>query len=280
MQGSDFLNKIALIVNFDKNNALNYAAELINLIKDKSELYSDLSAEKLLPGVSCLPDEELFSLCPVVAVLGGDGTIIATAKRCAHYGNMLVGINTGNLGYLSSIEGSNLNEAAQLLLSQNIPYDDRYMLCAKVYSENKEIACHHALNEIVISRAASSKLIDFTAYSDGKSLCDYRADGMIISTPTGSTAYSLSAGGPILAPDTDAMLITPICPHMLRARSIVLPTKPIKVMADAGAELAIDGQIFESLGENDYITVEKSVYTAKLAQNSELSFYDILQKKL
>lgn len=274
------MKKIALIVNFDKSNALAVATELINLLDAKAEIYSDILGAASLPNVTYKNEGELFSLCPTVAVLGGDGTIIATAKKCAPYKNVLVGINIGNLGYLSTIESGNLAEAAELLLSDDIHYDNRYMLCVRVYSGGKEIACHHALNEIVVTRAANSRLMDFTAYSSEKTVCHYRADGMIVATPTGSTAYSLSAGGPVLSPDADAMLITPICPHMLKARSIVLPPKLIKIKADAEAELAIDGQIFESVGENDYITVEKSDYTARLVHSRELSFYDILQKKL
>ena len=274
------MKKIALIVNFDKKNAPEVANELIKLLSDKAELYTTRKDAVILSGVNGLDDNALFSACPIVAVLGGDGTIIATAKKCAAYNNILVGINTGNLGYLSTIEGSNLSEAAEILLSDDIHFDNRYMLCIRVYSGGSEIACHHALNEAVITRAADARLMDFTAYSEGKTVCHYRADGMIVATPTGSTAYSLSAGGPILSPDADAMLITPICPHMLRARSIVLPPKLIRIEASAEAKLAIDGQIFETLSECDYITVEKSPYTARLVHNKELSFYDILQKKL
>ena len=123
------MKKIALIVNFDKENALKVATKLIDLLKGKASLYSDMLAASILPEVKYLDDEKLFSLCPVVAVLGGDGTIIATAKKCASFKNTLVGINTGNLGYLSSIESTNLEDAAKLLLSDDIPYDDRYMLC-------------------------------------------------------------------------------------------------------------------------------------------------------
>lgn len=274
------MKKIALIVNFDKSNALSVATELISLLKDRAEIYCNNEASLLLPDVTGKEENELFSLCPTVAVLGGDGTIISAAKKCASFKNTLVGINIGNLGYLSTIENNNLAEAAKLLLSDDIHINDRYMLCVRIYSDGREISAHHALNEVVVTRGVSSRLMDFTAYSGEKPLCQYRADGMIVSTPTGSTAYSLSAGGPILSPETDAMIITPICPHMLKARSIVLPPKPIKIKTSGAAEVAIDGQIFEVLGNGDYITVEKSEYFARLADNKELSFYDILQKKL
>lgn len=274
------MKKIALIVNFEKKNALSVAGELIKLLQDRALLYCPLRDADFLPGVTPLDEQELFSTCPIVAVLGGDGTIIATSKKCAQYKNILVGINIGNLGYLSTMESSNLKDVSEILLSDDIHYDNRYMLCVKIYSDGKEIASYHALNEIVLSRSANSHLVDFTAYSDEKTLCNYRADGMIIATPTGSTAYSLSAGGSILSPDTDAMVITPICPHMLKARSIVLPPKQITVKASNLSELSVDGQFIKTLGTDDYITIEKSVYTARLAHNKDLSFYDILQMKL
>ena len=274
------LKKIALIVNFDKANALEIATKLISFLKDKAVLYTDKAGAEKLPDVIFKPDDELFSECPIAAVLGGDGTIISTAKRCAPYKTVLLGINIGNLGYLSTYEGNNPEEAARLLLSDDIHYDNRFMLCARVYSQGKEKAVYHALNEIVVSRASDSKLIDFSAYSEDKTVCAFRADGIIIATPTGSTAYSLSAGGPVLSPDTQAMLITPICPHMLRARSIVLPPKKIRVETTAGAQLSIDGQMFDSISEGDTIIVEKSEYETLLVHNNELSFYDILQKKL
>ena len=274
------MNKIALIVNFDKRNATAVASELIALLQGKAEVYCLNNDAPLLKGAVGKSEEELFSLCPVVAVLGGDGTIISAAKKCAPYKNMLVGINIGNLGYLSTIESTNLSEAARLLCSDDIHCDDRYMLCVRVYSGGRETACYHALNEIVLSRGDMSHLMDFSAYSNEELVCRYRADGIIVATPTGSTAYSLSAGGPIVSPDADAMLITPICPHMLRARCIVLPPKLLKITPESGAALSIDGQIFCHVADGDYITVEKSQYTARLVHSTELSFYDILQKKL
>lgn len=274
------MKKIALIVNFDKNNALEIATKLISMLSGKAELYTDKAGFEKLPELTYKPDEELFSICSVAAVLGGDGTIISTAKRSAPFGTILLGINIGNLGYLSTFESNNLKEATELLLSDNIPFGKRFMLRASVVTDGKEASVYHALNEIVVSRKSNSRLMDFTAYCNEKTVCAYRADGMIVATPTGSTAYSLSAGGPVISPDADTMLITPICPHMLRARSIVLPPDKIRIEYNADAELSIDGQIFKSLQSGEYIIVEKSDYVTYLACNKELNFYDILQKKL
>lgn len=274
------MRKVALIVNFDKDKAQYVASELIALLKGKAEVYCLSSDAPLLPGAIPADEKDLFPLCPVVAVLGGDGTIIGAAKKCAPYKNILVGINIGNVGYLSTTESSNLQKAAEILTSDNIHYDDRYMLCVNIYSGEKKIAAYHALNEVVLSRTDASKLMDITAYSNDKTVCHYRADGIIVSTPTGSTAYSLSAGGPVVSPDADAMLLTPICPHMLKARCIVLPPKPIKLKSESLSTISVDGQIFCSLSEDNYITVEKSPYSARLVPSADMSFYDILQTKL
>lgn len=274
------MKKIALIINFDKENACSIATELASLLKGKAQLYCSDTYKTVPDGVLPLDDHTLFSSCDIATVLGGDGTIIAAAKKCAPYKNILLGINTGNLGYLSTLDSSSLSEAASLLCSDSLHYDNRYMLCVKIFSDGKETVSYHALNEIVLRRADSSRLMDFTAYDKEKTICRYRADGIIISTPTGSTAYSLSAGGPIVSPDADAMLLTPICPHMLRARCIVLPPKPILLKSEYAAQLSVDGQIFSSLKKGDYITVEKSHYTARLVHSENLSFYDIVQKKL
>lgn len=274
------MKKIALIVNFEKKDAKAVCAELISLIKNKAQLYGDEATAKKLEGVEALSEDKLFKECRVVAVLGGDGTIIAAAKRCAPYENILLGINTGNLGYLAMIESSNLSLAAEMLLADDIHCDKRSMLCAKVYSHGKMINEYHALNEVVLSRGDCPHLINFTAYSQNNLVCEYRADGIIAATPTGSTAYSMAAGGPLVSPDSDIMLLTPICPHMLRARSIVLPPKLIKIQADQNAVLSIDGTAHRTLDKEEYITIERSPYSANIAHLTDLSFYDILQKKL
>lgn len=273
------MKKIALIVNFEKKDAKAVCAELISLLEGRAQIYSDEETAKII-GVNALEDEELFTQCRVVAVLGGDGTIIAAAKRCAPYNNVLLGINTGNLGYLAMIESSNLSLAAEMLLAEDIHFDKRSMLCAKVYSRGEVVNEYHALNEVVLSRGDCPHLINYTAYSDDKILCEYRADGIIAATPTGSTAYSMAAGGPLVSPDSDIMLLTPICPHMLRARSIVLPPKLIKIQSDQSAVLSIDGTTHKILDREEYITIEYSSYSASIAHLTDLSFYDILQKKL
>lgn len=273
------MKKIAIITNFEKENALEISLRLINLLSGRAEVFCPEADASLLVGATPLPEEELFKSCRLVTVLGGDGTIIATAKKCAEFENILFGINTGHLGYLSTADSANLEQAAELLLSDDIHFDCRYMLKVTLCSGNN-ISEYNALNEAVLSRGDSSKLMNFTAFSDDKIICSYRADGIIAATPTGSTAYSLAAGGPVLSPDADVMLLTPICPHMLRSRSIVIPPKKITIKADEACQLSVDGQRSVPLKKGDHITVEKSALFTRLVHNKDLSFYDILQKKL
>lgn len=273
------MKKIALIINFDKENALDTFKKLASITKGRAEFFCLPEDSDKLSDVTSLPEKELFSSCSIAAVLGGDGTIISAAKKCAPYKTILLGINVGHLGYLSTIESVNIDKAAELLLSDDIHYDERYMLSITVKRGEEEIH-QHALNEIVLSRKSSSHLMNFAAYCNDKTVCRYRADGIIAATPTGSTAYSLAAGGPIVSPDAAAMLLTPICPHMLKARAIVLPPKKITLAVDKPAQLMVDGQHFGEVYPKDCIEIKKSPFVARLAHQSDVSFFDILQKKL
>ncbi len=273
------MKSIALIVNFEKEYAEETARALICAVGERARIFS---ADERVCALGCekaASEEELFLRCGVAAVLGGDGTIIAAAKRCARFNTVLLGINTGNLGYLTMYDAASIADAAEDLLSECIHFDVRYMFSVSVASGGEKRFCGYALNEAALSRGEEPHLMNFTVIAADKTVCEYRADGIIASTPTGSTAYSLAAGGPVLSPDTDAMLITPICPHMLRARSIVLPPKTLTVTAPAGAQLTLDGKKICVLEKNDTVIIEKADCFVRLAHRSEKSFYDILQEK-
>ena len=274
------MKKIAVIMNSEKQGAEEAVRRLVSTLKGKAEFYALCDdAEKF--GINkCKDDEELFSYCGIAAVFGGDGTILAAVKRAAPFGTVIFGINSGNVGYLTTIEENRIKDAATLLLSDNLHYDKRFMLSVSVLRGEKKLMTYCALNEIVLSRGANAHLMNFSVYRDEKLVGMYRADGIIAATPTGSTAYSLAAGGPVVSPDTDAMLLTPICPHMLRARSIVLPPEKLRICADADALMSVDGQMCISPREGDYIIVEKSKLYANLVHRTDRSFYDILQEKL
>jgi len=282
------IKKVLIITNFniyDKANAAMRVAEKLNslgceictLLYNKDRIFRH-NKNRLI--FTYLTSEEAYSSVDAVIVLGGDGTILESARRAAPHGTCVLGLNLGHLGYMAELELSEIDKLESIVLG-DYKIETRSMLNIEILNtEGKVRKNEYALNDAVLSNGTISRIVDTELYEGGVFIGYYRADGMIVSTPTGSTAYSLSAGGPILSPDTDAMVITPICPHMLKARSIVLPTKPLQVKASSLAELSIDGQFLNTVDTDDYITIEKSVYTARLSHNKELSFYDILQKKL
>ncbi len=272
------MKNIALVVNFEKENARETALRLIAALEGRATLYSSAEGEGILP-VTALPDRELFTLCPTVATLGGDGTIISTAGRCAPYGNILVGINLGRLGFLATVEAAPIEAAAEFVLS-DVEYRERTMLVCRIVRENGAEREFHALNDVVLSRGAG-RLHHIKARMDGRLLTGVRADGFVIATPTGSTAYSLSAGGPIAAPDMDLFILSPICPHDLSARPMVLPTdRIITLETKDDAVVTVDGRNIGAVREGEWVEVRKSPYITRLAAGPGSDFYELAMKKL
>lgn len=270
------MKNIALVVNFEKEKARETALRLIEAIGERARLYSTAESEGLLP-VPPLPDRELFTLCPTVVTLGGDGTIIAAAGRCAPYGSVLVGINLGRLGFLATVEASPIEAAAEFVLS-DVDFRERTMLSCRICREGEPE--FHALNDVVLSRGAG-RLHHIRAWMDGRMLTGVRADGLVIATPTGSTAYSLSAGGPIAAPDMDLFILSPICPHDLTARPMVLPTdRTLTLETRDDAVITVDGRNIGILREGERLQVKKSPYLTRLAVGPGCDFYELARKKL
>lgn len=272
------MKNLALIVNFEKEGARETALKIISALRGRADMYCDKTAEGLLP-LSALEDRELFAKCPTVITLGGDGTIINAAGRCAPYGNVLLGINLGRLGFLATVEGNPAESAAEFILS-DFGFGERTMLKCKITEGGKTAQVFHALNDVVLYRN-SGRILSICAYMDGRMLTKVRADGLVVATPTGSTAYSMSAGGPIAAPDLDVFVMSPICPHNLSARSIVLPTNRIITLeATLGASVCVDGQTVASLSEGGRLEISKSPYVTRLAVREGTDFYELVRKKL
>ena len=212
-------------------------------------------------------------------VLGGDGTILKTARYYAPYKVPVLGINLGRLGFLSQAKSSQIQEAVECILSGSFKVEERMMLSGM----NGRLS---ALNDIVIKGESFSRTSRLYVHINDNIVCDYLADGIIISTPTGSTAYTLSAGGPILSPVLDAIVIVPICPHTMNARPIVIPSdEVIKITSSQNKPLlkiSADGQETFSIGVNDEIEIKKSDYTTRLIllNLEKNSFYSVLKEKL
>lgn len=261
------LSRVGVFYNKDNQKANYIALSVEKTLKDKHIDCRILTTEEFC-------DDITFAL-----VLGGDGTILKAARYYAEFNVPILGINLGRLGFLSQAKASQAQEAIDYILKGTFKIEDRIMLTALDGKMN-------ALNDIVIKGDGFSRTSRLYVHINDNIVCDYLADGIIISTPTGSTAYTLSAGGPILFPTLDAMVIVPICPHTMNARPIVIPScEVIKVTSSQNKPLlkiSADGQNTFDLGINEAIEIKKSEFSAKLLllNLQKNSFYSVLKEKL
>lgn len=223
-----------------------------------------------------------------VLVLGGDGTLLQAARDLVERSIPLLGVNMGTLGFLAEIEKKNLQAALDQLIQEDYSVEDRMMLCGTAWHQERQLLSDIALNDIVIGRNGRLRVIDFSVYVDGVYLTSYSADGIIVSTPTGSTGYNLSAGGPIVAPQASLIVITALAPHTLNSRPIVLPDDveiTIEIGANRmndgdGAEATFDGDTSVKLNAGDKIVIAKSGRKARLVKTKHTSFLEVLREKL
>lgn len=222
--------------------------------------------------------------CELVVVLGGDGTLLAAARALAGRPIPLFPVNLGNLGFLTAINLQELYPELERALKGEYRVSGRRMLHCELHREEKMVGQYEALNDIVLTKASLARMIEVEARVDRHFVCTYRADGLIISTPTGSTAYSLSAGGPIIFPTVAALLITPICPHMLTNRPVIVPDESvIQITSRSEAEnayLTIDGQVGEPLEKGDRVVCMRSEKVLNLIRPPRMMFFDVLREKL
>jgi NAD+ kinase len=220
-----------------------------------------------------------------VVVLGGDGTLLGAARRVGPYGIPILGVNLGGLGFLTVIPLERLYPLAEMVMDGRIELETRSMLEAKVLREEEEVCRFQVLNDVVINKSALARIIDLDVTIDEEFLTTFRADGLIISTPTGSTAYNLSAGGPILYPTMETFLLTPICPFALTNRSIIIPDNA-SVQISMGKEtektviLTFDGQVGFDLYYGDKVIINKSEEKIKLLRPPDHSYFKLLRTKL
>lgn len=216
-----------------------------------------------------------------IIVLGGDGTILSTARVIAKYEIPLLGINIGNLGFLAEVECIESEKAIKNLFLNNYYIEDRMMVQCSL-DNNKDISI--ALNDIVLSKGTLARIVKYEIYIDGKYYTTFAADGVIVSTPTGSTAYSLSSGGPIIYPTLNLLSITPICPHSIGIRTLVMDGKSkveIKVRKNyESVFLTVDGQESKELSDADNIIISASPYKCRIIKLNGYDYFDILRKKI
>lgn len=290
------MEKFFIITNHDKNIDLKTIDLIIDLIKKHNK--TCYVREKECRNTDDFTHDRFWYTNPesvpddtdCVIVLGGDGTLILAARDLVNLDIPFIGVNFGNLGYLAEIEKQDIEDMITKLVNDNYHIESRMMLDGKILRDGNEVERNMALNDIVVGRSGSMRVIDFNIYVDGELLNQYTADGIIVSTPTGSTAYNLSAGGPIVEPGANIILLTPICPHTLNTRSIVLSANSqieIEIGKDRrkdnkneGKMVSFDGNTNISLATGDRVCVSKSRSDTKIAKIGNKSFVEILQKKM
>ncbi|MBE7039671.1 MAG: NAD(+)/NADH kinase [Ruminococcaceae bacterium] len=280
------IKKIMIVPNSAKDNNFEYLREVIDIIDGRAEIYiNDVFAQYGIENVIFAEKKIIYSKVDLILVLGGDGTLLSAANDAAFYEIPVLGVNLGRLGFLAEVERRDVKNCLNKLFAGNFIIEDRMMLSACVVRENEKKVEFDALNDIVVTKGVNATLMDFNINICGEFVDDYKSDGVILSTPTGSTAYSLSAGGPLVSPDLEVILITPICPHKLYSRALVVSaddTIEIKTTADEifSAAIMADGQKKSDIKDGDILRVKRSERVTKLVRLTEKGFYGKLRQKL
>lgn len=287
------MKKIAIVTNFNIYEKGTAALKVANyLLKFGCKiLVSQYSKDRVLSmknyrgNIYFLPIEKLYDEADLVIALGGDGTILDCAKKMAIRGKPILGINLGHLGYMAELEMHELS-ALDKIIEGDYALDERAMMDIQVLDKNGNSKYQsYALNDAVISNDGVSKIINLELYAEDNLVTSYRADGLIVSTPTGSTAYSMSAGGSIADPKVKCMLVTPICPHSFIARQLIFSDEtPLKIknvsVREKSLMLTLDGKSNCELFRDDQVKISKSELTVKLVRLKDCSFYGILSQKM
>jgi NAD+ kinase len=234
--------------------------------------------------IETVANEELAATVDLMVVLGGDGTMIATARMMGDYDVPVLGINYGNFGYLAEFRHDEMFTALESILAGDYRVDPRVRLKVEVFRGGQLLTHDRVLNDVVINKAALARIIELEAHLNDQLITQFRADGLIVSTPTGSTAYNLSAGGPVIYPSMNAVVITPICPFTLSDRPIVVPDDALIELTlntpDEEVVLTFDGQVGFPIEVGDRVLIQKSRTTFKIVQPRNRNYFDVLREKL
>ncbi len=281
-------SRVLVISKYGHSPAWEEAKRLEKWLKDRDV---EVLLNQMEPvATSCHPpfkEEKELPRAHWAVVLGGDGTLLAAARKVGRFGVPLLGVNLGGLGFLTGIPLERLYPSIELMLREGLEVQERLMLETTVIREYREVCRFQVLNDVVVNKRTLARIIDLEVSIDGEFLTTFRADGLIISTPTGSTAYNLSAGGPILYPTMEAMIITPICPFTLTNRPLLIPdsarveiTMGGKHQFEESVVLTFDGQVGFDLFKDDRVIITKSRDKIKLLKPPDYSYFQILRQKL
>jgi NAD+ kinase len=278
------VHRVGFILKPDKSEAGVLLEELVPWLREQGHVPVVITEDQISPaGSEVVPEDELGASVDLAVVLGGDGTMLRAARLVADHGRPVLGINLGQLGFLAGFAPSHAKQALAEALAGTLPQTRRMRLAVTFRRQGAEPVIRYALNDAVLHQGAMARLVEIEAFVDGEFVASYRADGLIVATPTGSTAYNMAAGGPIVLPGQDAMALTPICAHALTNRPLVISassTIRLQLGVDVrGALLTVDAQWGHSFVHGD--TAEIAAASAPLIMfTSKQSFFDVMREKL
>ncbi|MDF2672711.1 MAG: kinase [Clostridiales bacterium] len=278
--------KVGIIVNLTKDRDLKVTSSITKWLEENAcqVILSEITADQLERPELGYSLTEMYKQCDFVIVLGGDGTLLGAARQILWLQTPILGINMGHLGFITEVETNDIYTSLEKILKGQYKIEERMMLEAVIIKQEKKVETFYCLNDVGITRGTISRMVKLKTFIDDSYIDTYFGDGLLISTPTGSTAYSLSSGGPIISPGVKVILLTPICPHSLNSRSLVVSDEDrIKVeIIDNYQEvfLTIDGQQGYKLRNGDRVIIKKAPFSAKLIKVSNRNFYDVLRTKL
>jgi NAD+ kinase len=285
------IKRIGIILKPHQPDALKTICDLVAWLAQRGITLvggPEIERERIEHQTGCPVDqvesEQLATRVDLILVLGGDGTMIATARLVGDQEIAVLGVNYGGLGYLAEFRIEELYVGLESILSGNYRLDKRVMLTVELHRGDEVVTKNRVLNDVVINKSALARIIEIEAYLNQQYVNSFRADGLIVSTPTGSTAYNLSAGGPVIFPSMNAVVITPICPFTLSNRPIVVPddaTIELTLKTDQeDVSLTLDGQVGFPLNVGDKVVIHKSRTTFNLIQPTNRNYFEVLRDKL
>ncbi|NIA19013.1 MAG: NAD(+) kinase [Xanthomonadaceae bacterium] len=279
------MQTIGIVIKRNNTKALEVGIKLVSWLHKRGlkTVFSEELAHAI-PGSQAMEKPEIPRFANVIVVLGGDGTLLSVARLVNSRDVPILGVNLGSLGFLTAISLDELYTVMADILKNRFKVSKRMMLAARVYRRQEIITTYSVLNDLVINKGALARIIELETTIDQGYLTTFKADGLIISTPTGSTGYSLSAGGPIVYPTLDSIIVSPICPHTLTNRPLLVPPEALIeiVLASEGGDvsLTLDGQIGFSLQQYDRISITKADHAIKLITSPNKTYFEVLRTKL
>jgi NAD+ kinase len=280
------INKVGIISKPRKAEVGDVVPPLLAWLRERGiDVFVDKETGVLLQsGEQRVPRNEMPDLVDLLVVLGGDGTLLATARTLNRKSVPILAVNLGGMGFLTVITREELYPTLEAVLAGNYQCDRRVRIEAEIIRADEVIASFLALNDVVLNKGAISRILDFDVWANGEFISTFKSDGLIVSTPTGSTAYSLAAGGPILTPSVQALIITPICAHTLTNRPLVLPDSvTIEVLVKSQRESAyvtVDGQVGVAARSDDMVRIKKAASDVEIVQPHGRNYFEILRQKL